>query len=68
MRFATIISGFVFLRAAVASPISDSAEVETRDVEPRADIEPRGPGLRDIPWPRLPALRREFVQRSCGRF
>lgn len=67
MRFATIISGFVLLQGAVASPISDAAEVETRDLEPRADIEARGPVLGDIPWPRLPALRREFVHRSCKR-
>ncbi|SPJ75677.1 related to hydrophobin [Fusarium torulosum] len=52
MRFATILSGFVLLQGAVASPISDSAGVETRDVEPRA------PGPGDFPWPRLPALRR----------
>lgn len=63
MRFATIVSGFVLLQGVVASPISDSAEVEARDIQPRADIEPRGPGLGDIPWPRLPVLRREFVHR-----
>jgi hypothetical protein len=62
MRFATILSGFVLLQGAVASPMSDSAEVETRDIEPRA------PGLGDMPWPRLPALRRKLSTGSCRRF
>jgi hypothetical protein len=62
MRFATILSGFVLLQGAVASPISDSAEVEARDIEPRA------PGPGDMPWPRLPALRRKFSAVSSRCF
>ncbi|KAM5346002.1 hypothetical protein ACJ41O_011863 [Fusarium nematophilum] len=54
MRFSTVLYGFALLQGAMASPINEpAAEVETRDIEPRA------PSLGDIPWPRMPALRRK---------
>ncbi|PNP56933.1 hypothetical protein FNYG_15307 [Fusarium nygamai] len=43
----------------MTSPVAEpAAEAETRD------IEPRGPALSDIPWPRMPAL--QIAKRDVG--
>ncbi|KAF5976380.1 hydrophobin [Fusarium coicis] len=53
LQLSAIFYGLAVLQGAVASPVAEPAvEVEERDIEPRA------PSMGDIPWPRLPALRR----------
>jgi hypothetical protein len=55
MQLSTLFYGFSLLQGAMASPVAELAvEVESRN------IEPKGPTLGDIPWPRMPALRRKF--------
>ncbi|KAF4497396.1 hydrophobin [Fusarium agapanthi] len=52
-QLSAIFYGLAVLQGAIASPVAEPAvEVEARD------IEPRGPSMGDIPWPRLPSLRR----------
>ncbi|KAF4959416.1 hypothetical protein FSARC_10741 [Fusarium sarcochroum] len=54
MHFSNVLYGFALLQGALASPINEAgAEIETRDVEPRA------PSLGKIPWPRLPSLHKK---------
>ncbi|KAK2688371.1 hypothetical protein QWA68_012392 [Fusarium oxysporum] len=53
LQLSTIFYGLAVLQGTIASPIAEPAvEVEARDIEPRA------PSMGDIPWPKLPALRR----------
>ncbi|KAF5649973.1 hydrophobin [Fusarium sp. NRRL 52700] len=53
LQLSAIFYGLAVLQGAIASPVAEPAvEVEARD------LEPRGPTMGDIPWPRLPALRR----------
>ncbi|KAF4445207.1 hydrophobin [Fusarium acutatum] len=52
-QLSAIFCGLAVLQGAIATPVAEPAvEVEARDIEPRA------PSMGDIPWPRLPALRR----------
>ena len=44
------------LQGAIATPVVESAaEVETRDLAPRA------PALGDLPWPKLPTLKSKTI-------
>lgn len=57
LQLSAIFYGLAVLQGAIASPVAEPAvEVEERDIEPRA------PSMGDIPWPRLPALRRKFTE------
>lgn len=57
LQLSTIFYGLAVLQGAIASPVAEPAvEVEARDIEPRA------PAMGDIPWPKLPALRRKFTE------
>jgi hypothetical protein len=45
----------------MATPVAEpAAEVETRDIEPKGLV------VGDIPWPRMPALRRKFCDASSS--
>ncbi|KAF4447237.1 hypothetical protein F53441_9224 [Fusarium austroafricanum] len=64
MQLSTLFYGLALLQGAKALPATEpAAEVETQD------IEPSGPAPIDIPWPRMPALRkieeRDVSSRHC---
>ncbi|KAI8649444.1 hypothetical protein LRP88_11383 [Fusarium phalaenopsidis] len=61
MHFSTVLYGFALLQGAMASPINEPvAEVEARDIEPRT------PQLGDIPWPRMPTLKKKAGKGGKG--
>ncbi|KAL4727121.1 hypothetical protein ACLX1H_006022 [Fusarium chlamydosporum] len=61
MQFSTLFLGIAMLQGAIATPVDEAAVgVETRDLEPRA------PSLGDIPWPKMPALRKGANKNSKG--
>ncbi|KAJ3463644.1 hypothetical protein MRS44_008430 [Fusarium solani] len=71
MHASTILYGLVFLQGAMASPIGDSSvDVEPRAIEPEGletrDIEPRGPVFGDVPFPKLPAMKRKGLGAGCS--
>ncbi|EKJ68386.1 hypothetical protein FPSE_11394 [Fusarium pseudograminearum CS3096] len=64
MQFSTLFLAIAMLQGAIATPQPEAAAgVETRDLETR-DIEPRAPTMGDIPWPRMPALRRAEAKKT----
>ncbi|KAJ4130298.1 hypothetical protein NW768_007281 [Fusarium equiseti] len=53
MQLSTLFLSIAMLQGAIATPVVEpAAEVETRDLAPRA------PALGDLPWPKLPTLKR----------
>ncbi|KAF5676549.1 hydrophobin [Fusarium heterosporum] len=61
MLFSTLSFGFVLLQGVTASPVSDTARIETHDVGPRAAP------IANLPWPGLPALRRADKSVTSGK-
>ncbi|KAH7198321.1 uncharacterized protein B0J16DRAFT_330222 [Fusarium flagelliforme] len=53
MQLSTLFLSIAMIQGAIATPVVESAaEVETRDLAPRA------PALGDLPWPKMPSLNK----------
>lgn len=58
MQLSTLFLSIATLQGAIATPVVGSAaEVETRDLAPRA------PALGDLPWPKMPTLNSKKMKK-----